>query len=147
MTDDDFDQFETDAPTAPRARKAPAKRAAKKPAPRKAPARKRVPPTAPEPQDFKPKAQTGASARKAEADATAITISVCGIDIQVERDQGEWPLAALDNFAEGRHIAGAKLLIGPVQWQAILDAGAKVKDMNGFASRLSQELGITDSGY
>lgn len=140
MSNEDFEQFEA---ATPRARKAPAKKAV----PRKAVARKRVPADARQPQDYKPKAQTGAAARKAEADNDEfITISIRGIDIEIARDQSEWPLAALDHFSEGRHIAGVKALIDMDKWQELLDTGAKVKDMGAFADQLAEKLGVTDSG-
>ncbi len=98
---------------------------------------KKVPAGVKKPQDH---------ARKAEATGEEFaTLNVRGVEMTVTRDQREWPLAALDAFAEDQHLRGIKFLLGAEQWAALLAAGATAGDLDTLGEQFAEQFGI-DAG-
>lgn len=107
-----------------------------------------IPANAPKPQDHKPPRKRTTAARKAEANGNGngrLVIEQCGIELSIPRAHGQWPLAAIDAFADGNHVKGIKALLGQEQWDALVAAGAVADDLNDLGEKFQEAIGL-DAG-
>lgn len=79
-----------------------------------------------------------ATAREAEAEDGFLTIEQCGVTLRVPVG-GKMPIKAFMRFRAGDELGGTEILLGPKQWQALMDNDPTVDDMNEIGTKL-QEL-------
>lgn len=97
-----------------------------------------------EPQDRLPKKKTAAQ-REAERDET-VTIEFHGMEFELLADQDEWPIVAVQAFANGKNIDGIEQLMGPVQWAKFVSRFPKRRHFSEFADIFSVEFGFKSPG-
>lgn len=93
----------------------------------------------PEP-DRKPKKKAAAAAREAEADDGFAVVEQCGVTLRIPVG-GKMPVKAYIAFRDGDEIGGSELLLGPKQWQQLMDADPTLDDMNEIGAKLQALLG------
>lgn len=81
-------------------------------------------------------------ARQAEAEAEDgfITIEQCGIELRLPL-KGHIQLSIIELFRAGDNYGGTKAMIGPEQWQRLIEAGATDGDLDDIANKLNGASG------
>ena len=98
-----------------------------------------IPKNAPKPQDHK---KPKKSARQAEADGDEyIVLEMCGVEIEIPRDQNEWPFSATRAFVKKNPTLGVIELLGEEACDELEKAGAKNRDFGALAEQLEEALG------
>jgi hypothetical protein len=92
----------------------------------------------PKPEGRKPKKKT--AAQMAEAEDGYVTVEQCGIKLRFPV-AGKIPLKAFIAFSEGDNIEGTKLLLGPEQWNAFLEANPTLEDFEAVGNQLEASSG------
>lgn len=106
----------------------------------------RIPENAPRPRDHMPKREgKSAPQREAEDDET-VDLNFRGTKFTVPADQEEWPILAVQAFANGRNIDAVQHLLGPRQWALYVTKFGKKRDFDAFAELIADVFGFGAPG-
>lgn len=119
---------------------------AEKPKPARRPNAPHIPENAPRPRDHMPKREgKAAPQREAEGDEN-VELNFRGTTFTVPADQEEWPILAVQAFANGRNIDAVQHLLGPRQWAVYVTKNGKKRDFDAFAELIADVFGFGAPG-
>jgi hypothetical protein len=79
-------------------------------------------------------------ARQAEVVDDVVIVEQCGVKLRIPI-AGKTPIAALDAYLVGDEYRGNKALLGAEQWQALIDAGATMDDLDEIGNKIKEAAG------
>jgi len=113
----------------------------------------RIPPNAPRPQDRQQRQPTRAEREAADAarrreleDEPDHVFTFRGFTFRFPKDEGLWPMEAIQAFSNDRHIDGVEHLLGPRQWARIKTMRLTLNDFGELSDVISAQAGFTSRG-
>lgn len=83
--------------------------------------------------------------REAEGDET-VTVTYGGRDFTMPADQDDWPILAVQAFANQRQIDAIEHLLGPQQWATFVTFFPTRKHFTAFSEQVAEAFGFKSPG-